>query len=50
VKRLQGVGRSDWVGMRRVGTLSWRRGRRCGMRNSQRANWEVDNEWIVKKK
>jgi hypothetical protein len=33
-----------------VGTSSWRWGRRYGMRNLQRAHWEEDNDWTVKKR
>jgi hypothetical protein len=32
-----------------VGTSSWRWGRRNGMRNSQRADQEEDNNWTVKR-
>jgi hypothetical protein len=33
-----------------MGTSSWRLVRRYGMRNSQRVDWERDNDCIVKKK
>jgi hypothetical protein len=33
-----------------VGTSSWRWGKRNGMRNCQRADWEEDNSSNVKKK
>jgi hypothetical protein len=33
----------------RVGTFSWRWGRRNVMRNCWRADWEGDNDWTVKK-
>jgi hypothetical protein len=32
-----------------VETSSWRWGRRNWMRNSQRANWEGDSDWTIKR-
>jgi hypothetical protein len=43
--RPQGVGRPDGVG-----TSSWRRGRRNGMRNCRKEDREGDKNWTVKKK
>jgi hypothetical protein len=33
-----------------LGTSSWRQGRRDVMRNCRKAEWDGDNNWIVKKK
>jgi hypothetical protein len=48
LKRLEATGSGEaWQGVR-LGTFSWRLGRRCGMRNSQRADQEGDNDWTIK--
>jgi hypothetical protein len=43
----QGVGRSVvvWGGV----TSSWRQGRRNGMRNCRRVDWDGNSDWTVKK-
>lgn len=46
--RPQGAGKSGGVGVRGLGTSSWRWGRRYGEGNGHTVDWEGDNDWTFK--
>lgn len=48
LERPQGVGGVGWGGVEEMGTSCQREGRRYGVRNSQRADQEGDNNWTEK--